>query len=192
LTGENVLPQGSGRTDAGVHALAQVATFATLSPIPVENFLKALNDALPTAIRVLLAEEVAPEFHARKSAQAKTYEYRMYRGAICPPFAGRYVWHYPFPLDEDAMAAAADVVAANTISHLLLPSIPRSAPTTKRPEKRVRTSAPFMPLHGCAEATNLSTQCGDRDFCTTWCAIWWGRFCWSERELPTVTICNKF
>jgi tRNA pseudouridine38-40 synthase len=110
LTGGNVLPQGSGRTDAGVHALAQVATFVTLSPIPVENFLKALNDALPCAIRVLLAEEVAPEFHARKSAQAKTYEYRMYRGAICPPFAARYVWHYPFPLDEDAMAGAADVV----------------------------------------------------------------------------------
>ena len=111
LTGENVLPQGSGRTDAGVHALAQVATFATLSPIPVENFLKALNDSLPTAIRVLSAEELAPEFHARKSAQAKTYEYRMYRGAICPPFAARYVWHYPFPLEEDAVAGAADVVA---------------------------------------------------------------------------------
>src|SRR5882757_9910190 len=88
LTGENVLPQGSGRTDAGVHAQAQVATFATSSPIPVGNFLKALNDTLPTAIRVLLAEEAAPEFHARKSARAKTYEYRMYRGAICPPFAG--------------------------------------------------------------------------------------------------------
>src|SRR3981189_3344321 len=70
LTGENVLPQGSGRTDAGVHALAQVATFATLSPIPVENLLKALNDSLPTAIRVLSAEDVVSEFHARKSAQA--------------------------------------------------------------------------------------------------------------------------
>jgi tRNA pseudouridine38-40 synthase len=110
LTGENVLPQGSGRTDAGVHALAQVATFATSSPIPVENFVKALNDALPAAIRVLSAEEVAPEFHARKSARAKTYEFRMYRGAICPPFAARYVWHYPFPLDESALGSAADVV----------------------------------------------------------------------------------
>ena len=46
-----------------------------------------------------------PEFHARKSAQAKTYRYRMYRGAICPPFLARYVWHYPYPLDEDAMQA---------------------------------------------------------------------------------------
>src|SRR6266404_9064878 len=66
LTGENVLPQGSGRTDAGVHALAQVATVATHSSIPVENLSKALNDTLPASIRVLLAEEVAPEFHARK------------------------------------------------------------------------------------------------------------------------------
>ncbi len=111
LTGENVLPQGSGRTDAGVHALAQVATFGTHSPIPVENFAKALNDTLPAAIRVLSAEEAAPEFHARKSARAKTYEYRMYRGAVCPPFAARYVWHYPFPLNEGEMAEAASVVS---------------------------------------------------------------------------------
>src|SRR2546430_5917712 len=55
LTGENVLPQGSGRTDAGVHALAQVATFSTASPIPTENFVKALNDILPHSIRVLEA-----------------------------------------------------------------------------------------------------------------------------------------
>jgi tRNA pseudouridine38-40 synthase len=111
LAGENVLPQGSGRTDAGVHARAQVATFATASPIPVENWVKALNDTLPAAIRVLSAEESAPEFHARKSAQAKTYEYRMHRAAICPPFLARYVWHYPFPLDEDAMAEAVTVVS---------------------------------------------------------------------------------
>ena len=66
ITGENVLPQGSGRTDAGVHALAQVATFTTASPIPVENFLKALNDVLPPSIRILGVQEVALDFHARK------------------------------------------------------------------------------------------------------------------------------
>jgi len=110
ITGEKVLPQGSGRTDAGVHALAQVATFATESPIPAENFVKALNDILPPSIRVLEANEVAPEFHARKSARAKTYRYRMYRGAICPPFAARYVWHYPYPLDESAMRRAAELI----------------------------------------------------------------------------------
>ncbi len=110
LSGENVLPQGSGRTDAGVHALAQVATFATASPIPLENWLKALNELLPPAIRVLDIKEVAAEFHARKSARAKTYRYRIFRGSICPPFLARYVWHYPYPLDEAAMAQAAGFV----------------------------------------------------------------------------------
>jgi tRNA pseudouridine38-40 synthase len=110
ITGENVLPQGSGRTDAGVHALAQVATFVTESPIPADNLVKALNDILPASIRVLEAAEVALEFHARKSAWAKTYRYRMYRGAICPPFLARYVWHYPYPLDEEAMSHAAEKV----------------------------------------------------------------------------------
>ena len=110
LTGEKVLPQGSGRTDAGVHALAQVATFTTNSPIPAANMVIALNDILPPAIRVLDVEEVPEQFHARKSARAKTYRYRIFRGAICPPFLARYVWHYPYPLDELAMARAADLV----------------------------------------------------------------------------------
>jgi tRNA pseudouridine38-40 synthase len=107
ITGEKVLPQGSGRTDAGVHALAQVATFATESSVPTGNFVKALNDILPPAIRILEVAEAPPEFHARHSAQAKTYRYRIFRGPICPPFLARYVWHFPYPLDEDAMAKAA-------------------------------------------------------------------------------------
>ena len=110
LTGEKVLPQGSGRTDAGVHALGQVATFVTQSPIPPENLVVALNDILPSAIRVLEASEVPAEFHARKSARAKTYRYRMYRGAICSPFLARYVWHYPYPLDENEMQAVAGLI----------------------------------------------------------------------------------
>ena len=73
VTGEKVLPQGSGRTDAGVHALAQVATFVIESSIPAGNLMKALNDLLPGSIRVLEASEALPEFHARKSAKAKTY-----------------------------------------------------------------------------------------------------------------------
>jgi tRNA pseudouridine38-40 synthase len=110
VTGEKVLPQGSGRTDAGVHALAQVATFATESPIPAQNLVKALNDILPSSVRVLEAAEAPLEFHARKSAHAKTYRYRIYRGATCPPFLARYVWHYPYPLDEAAMRQAAGLV----------------------------------------------------------------------------------
>ncbi len=110
VTGERVLPQGSGRTDAGVHALGQVATFPTQSPIPPENLVTALNDVLPSSIRVLEAAEVPAEFRARKSARAKTYRYTMFRGAICPPFRARYVWHYPYPLDEAMMQQVADCV----------------------------------------------------------------------------------
>ena len=110
LTGEKVLPQGSGRTDAGVHALAQVVTFVTESSVPTENFVKALNDILPASVRVLAVEEMPAEFHPRHSAKAKTYRYRIYRGAICPPFLARYVWHNPYPLDEQAMASAAGLV----------------------------------------------------------------------------------
>jgi tRNA pseudouridine38-40 synthase len=110
ITGEKVLPQGSGRTDAGVHALAQVVTFVTESSVPTANFVKALNDILPPSVRVLETAEAAPDFHARHSARAKTYRYRICRAAICPPFLARYVWHYPYPLEEQAMVRAAGLV----------------------------------------------------------------------------------
>jgi tRNA pseudouridine38-40 synthase len=110
ITGEKVLPQGSGRTDAGVHALAQVATFQTESIIPAGNLLIALNDVLPTSIRVIRADDVTSGFHARKSARAKTYRYGIYREAICPPFLARYVWHYPYPMDEESMRLAAPLL----------------------------------------------------------------------------------
>jgi len=104
------LPQGSGRTDAGVHALAQVVTFVTESSVPVENFVTALNDVLPASVRVLDSAEVPSGFHARHSARAKTYRYRIFRDAICPPFLARYVWHYPYPLNVEAMISAARLV----------------------------------------------------------------------------------
>jgi tRNA pseudouridine38-40 synthase len=110
ITGEKVLPQGSGRTDAGVHALAQVMTFVTQSAVPTGNFLKAMNDILPASVRVLEVTEAPPDFHARHSARAKTYRYRIYREAICPPFLARYVWHYPYPLCEEKMVRAAALV----------------------------------------------------------------------------------
>jgi tRNA pseudouridine38-40 synthase len=110
LTGEKTLPQGSGRTDAGVHALAQVATVTTNSPIPVDNLVRALNDILPRSIRILAAEEMPPDFRARRSAVAKTYRYHIYRGAICSPFQARYVYHHPYPLNESLMIQAAALV----------------------------------------------------------------------------------
>ena len=110
VTGEQVLPQGSGRTDAGVHAFGQVASFALASPIPAPNLQIALNHTLPASIRVLAVEEVSHDFHARHSAKAKTYEYRIYRGDICPPFVAPYVYHHPYPLSEGAISDAGKLV----------------------------------------------------------------------------------
>lgn len=107
ICGESPLPQGSGRTDAGVHALGQVASFALAAPIPPENLQRALNRTLPAAIRVLEARTVPGTFHARHSAVAKSYEYRVYRGAICPPFLARYVYACSWPIDVEALQRAA-------------------------------------------------------------------------------------
>ena len=110
LGGPTQPPHGSGRTDAGVHAFAQIVTFMTDKPIPPENLTAALNDVLPPDIRVLSAEEAAPDFHPRDCAKAKTYRYRLLRAKICSPFLARFVNHYPYPLDEDAIIAAAGIV----------------------------------------------------------------------------------
>jgi len=107
ITGESPLPQGSGRTDAGVHALAQVASFALRAPIPAENLHRALNRTLPASIGISEARTVRSTFHARHSAIAKTYEYRVFRGGMCPPFLTRYVYACPWALDEDALQACA-------------------------------------------------------------------------------------
>jgi tRNA pseudouridine38-40 synthase len=106
MTQENLSLQGAGRTDAGVHAAGQVASFQTASGLAPEVFLRACNALLPAAIRVRAAEEVPFDFHARWSAQDKTYRYRIYRGQVLPPFICRYVLHEPRALDFEAMAAA--------------------------------------------------------------------------------------
>jgi len=107
ITGAHATLYGSGRTDAGVHAAGQVANFRTECPIPCESLVKALNDILPVAIRVRKAEDVPATFHARYSAKAKTYRYRILQATICPPFLARYVDHHPHPLDGRRMARAA-------------------------------------------------------------------------------------
>lgn len=108
--GEPPLPQGSGRTDAGVHALGQVASVALEPPIPAGNLHRALNRSLPEAIRVLSVEPAPPEFHARHSARAKTYEYRIFRGGLCSPFLAPYVHPCRWKLDLDALHDAAQAL----------------------------------------------------------------------------------
>jgi tRNA pseudouridine38-40 synthase len=107
LTQENVQLRGAGRTDAGVHALGQVGSFRTQSSLSAGEFQRALNALLPPAIRIVTAEETGPDFSARWSARGKVYRYRLYRGKVVPPMLWRYVLHYPFPLDEEAMKEAA-------------------------------------------------------------------------------------
>ena len=107
VTGERPLPQGSGRTDAGVHALGQVASFELQAPIPAENLQRALNRTLPQAIRVVEARTARSSFHARHSSVAKTYEYRVFRKGICPPVLARYVFACPWSLDLAKLDASA-------------------------------------------------------------------------------------
>jgi len=109
LTQENTQLQGAGRTDAGVHALGQVASFRTQSGLSALEFQRALNALLPQTIRIVDAEETGPDFSARWSAKSKIYRYRIYRGRVVPPTLWRYVLHYPFPLDEEAMGEAASL-----------------------------------------------------------------------------------
>jgi tRNA pseudouridine38-40 synthase len=109
IEGRPVHVAGSGRTDAGVHALAQVAAFTIENLIPAENLRRAVNRLLPPAIRVLDAAEANPDFHPRYDAVAKTYRYTLFRGEICPPFEWRYVHHHPYPLKEGSMIEAARV-----------------------------------------------------------------------------------
>lgn len=129
VTGEAPLPQGSGRTDAGVHALRQVASFALEASIPEENLRRALNRTLPAAIRVLGARVAPASFHARHSTVSKTYEYRVFMerrrtgpisgadeadasyAVACPPFLARYVYSYPWPLDFAQLQRAAKLFA---------------------------------------------------------------------------------
>ena len=149
--GERVLPQGSGRTDTGVHALAQVATFSLAAPIPAANLQSALNRCLPPSIRILSVEAVSSDFHARHSATRKTYEYRIFplrassleprapglepcHDLICPPILAPYVWPCPWPLSRDRLnRAAAHVVGTHDFTTFAATDPDQSTRTNEAP-----------------------------------------------------------
>lgn len=110
MEGAPVHVAGSGRTDAGVHALAQVAAFSIRNPIPIGRFRRAVNRLLPPDIRITQVAEVDPAFHPRFDAKAKNYEYRIFREEVLPPFKRRYLYHYPYPLRVEDMIAAAPLL----------------------------------------------------------------------------------
>src|SRR5213075_2354166 len=170
LTQENVVLHAAGRTDAGVHALGQVGSFRTQSQLSAQEFQRALNALLPPAIRIAAAEQVGPDFNARWSARGKTYRYRLYRGRVVPPMVWRYVLHYPFPLDEDAMRdAAARFVGRTTLPRLRLPQAP------KRTTKSAPPSVKYFRLSWRAAPTtrSWSSPFADVRSFATWCAKWW-------------------
>ncbi len=142
LTGETVLPQGSGRTDAGVHALGQVCSFALEAPIPPANLQRALNRALPASVRVLRAEHAAERFHARHSALRKTYEYRIVRpaGGVCSPFLAPYVWDCPWQVALGPMReAAAAICGEHDFTSFAAVDPELSARLVEEPRSAVRT-----------------------------------------------------
>lgn len=106
IDGAPVTLNGAGRTDAGVHALAQVASARIATQLDDATMARALNANLPEAIRVTAVATVPDDFHARFSATGKSYEYRVWNGPAMPPFIRLYAWHIPEPLDLDAMREA--------------------------------------------------------------------------------------
>jgi tRNA pseudouridine38-40 synthase len=109
LEGTHVAVAGSGRTDAGVHALAQVAAFTIENPLPVDNLRRAVNRLLPPTIRITDCRETHTDFHPRFDAIAKTYQYKLFRAETCSPFDWHYLHHHPWPVNEDWMIEGAKV-----------------------------------------------------------------------------------
>ena len=107
LEGATVVVHGAGRTDAGVHALAQVASVTLTREVDAGTLARSVNARLPPAVRIVDASAMPPAFHARFSATAKTYRYRIWNTEVLDPFERDYVWHVTAPLKVDAMAEAA-------------------------------------------------------------------------------------
>ena len=108
VTGWPVRVHGAGRTDAGVHALAQCAHADVANKVlPPARWTEALNALLPPAIRVMRCQYVSSDFHARVSAKGKIYRYRIWSAPVLPPFEHGRAWHIPRPLDLRALKTAA-------------------------------------------------------------------------------------
>jgi tRNA pseudouridine38-40 synthase len=135
IEGSPVRVEGSGRTDAGVHARAQVAAVSLTNPIPTDNLRRAINRLLPPSIRIRDVEEVEPGFHPRFDAIAKTYEYRIFRPEVCDPFQFRYVHHHPYPLDLPAMRK----LAAALVGEHDFTAFAASDPSDAEGRSKVRT-----------------------------------------------------
>jgi tRNA pseudouridine38-40 synthase len=110
ITQELVRVTAAGRTDAGVHALGQVVAVATESRLSASDLQRGLNAVLPEDVAIVTLEEAGAGFHATYDALGKTYRYQIHNGRVPAIFDRRYTWHYPQPLDAEAMDAAAQAL----------------------------------------------------------------------------------
>ena len=156
LEGRPVAVAGAGRTDAGVHALGQVAGFSLERSIEPIAVLRALNARLPDSVRVLRAETVDPGFHPRFAARAKRYEYRIWNAPIANPFERRFVWHILEPLDIDAMMTAARIVEGRH-DFAAFQSAGSAATTTERTVFSSSLSPAVVDLRGLEAGERLVT-----------------------------------
>jgi tRNA pseudouridine38-40 synthase len=113
IEGKSVVVHGAGRTDAGVHALAQVGSVTMTSGLECPTLMRALNAVLPPDVRVIAAEDMPTGFHARFSATGKCYEYRIVNAPLVSPFLHKYVWHVVPPLDIDSMREASSALVGH-------------------------------------------------------------------------------
>ncbi len=196
ITGETTLPQGSGRTDTGVHALAQVATVTLTNPIPGPNLHRALNRILPPSIRVLSVGEVPSDFHARHSARRKTYEYRILPGnQICSPMLAPYVWAFQRPLDLATLQQAATYVIgthdftsfaatdpdlANRDGVLVMPNRPIVSTRPKSSEAENPESIAILKRRDFSPAVKLTTATRPQPL----------RECFTRPEPPSIPTTN--
>ena len=152
LDGAPVTVHGAGRTDAGVHALGQVASATVSFTHAADTIVRALNAQLPAEIRVLDVTDAAPAFHARFSARSKTYRYHIRTGAIGDPFTRAFVWQLAEPLDIAAMrVAAAALVGTHNFEAFKSAgtNVASTVRTVLRSELRaLEGSAPFTPESG--------------------------------------------
>jgi tRNA pseudouridine38-40 synthase len=151
MDGAPVAVAGAGRTDAGVHALGQVASARMRTALDVETLRRAVNARRPPDVRVLDVEARADDFHARFSARGKRYRYLMATGPVISPFASRYVWHVPGRLDRAAMQqAAATLVGTHDFAAFQSTgtSVPHAVRTLAEAMVSEVTGTPPPPLGG--------------------------------------------
>jgi tRNA pseudouridine38-40 synthase len=139
---EGVFPRWSelvvaGRTDTGVHALAQVVSVEADGGPPLERAAEALNAELPDDVAVTVVEAVAPDFDARRSAKARSYRYRIYRRRTPSPFEAKRSWWYPRSLDEERLAESADLLFGEHDFRAFTPAETQHRVFTRRIESAV-------------------------------------------------------